>query len=119
MLNLKSVTSDEHTLDVVYEAVHVNPGRAGTHLAQDIRLRQHRHFGRFDARIEAHAVIEPTLEAGTPEEALDKLADWAERLALAIRNRGTAANRVPVFECPTQAPCSSTFAAQQTTENDE
>lgn len=110
MLTFKSARLDDEgrVLESVYEARHANPGRSTT-LTLDVLVRRDTLFG----HVKASAVLAPSVEAGTAEEALDKLADWAERLALAIRHRGEASNDVPVFSEPTKAPSSSSYAVKE------
>ena len=97
MLTLKAAKlSDDQVLTAAYEAAHTRPGHDGTTLRLDVVVDRHLGFGRVTAR----ATLVPCIEGGTTEEALDKLADWAERLAIAIRHRGPASVLVPTFETP-------------------
>jgi hypothetical protein len=97
MLNLKSVAVDKDgAITTSYAAVHVQPGGRGTHLELDLSVRQDPRFGFIQAR----ALLEPRLEGKTTDEILDKLADWAERLAIALKHRGVGAMLVPVFNAP-------------------
>ena len=99
MLTLKTSNfSDDHVLRTVYDAMHSRPGRGGTVLHLDVVVEQHLRIGRASGKV----VLDPVLDGGSTEEVLNKLADWAERLAIALRHRGVASNRVPVFEDPVQ-----------------
>lgn len=93
MLRLKTGKFDEHHLTVVYEAVHTRGGRNPTTLRQDIEVQQ-RH-GRPTVSASLHIT---DCDAPTTEEVLDRMADWCERVAKAIRGRGEP--RVAVLEYP-------------------
>lgn len=84
MLTLKSAKKeDDHKFSATYELVHVTPGRQGTHLTLDVKLT--RAFGEVTAEIPD---LVPKVKGESFEPALDKLAEWLERAAAAIRARG-------------------------------
>ena len=93
MLKLKTGKFDEHHLAVVYEATHTRGGRNPTTLRQDIEIQQ-----RHGRPVVSASLQMAGCEAPTTEEALDRLADWCERVAKAIRGRGEP--RVAVLEYP-------------------
>lgn len=68
-----------------YRLQHSNPGRGNTTLTLDVNVKHA--YGKVTATIPD---LEPSIDGGTTEEALDKLADWMERGAKALRDRGTA-----------------------------
>jgi Asp-tRNA(Asn)/Glu-tRNA(Gln) amidotransferase C subunit len=80
MLHLKSLNVEEHELKVVYEAVHSRNGRT---LTEDIIVQQLRHNGQAKASLSLK-----NCEAKSVEDALDRMANWCERIASAIRGRG-------------------------------
>ncbi len=109
MLTLKSVSTGDHDALVAhYEAQHTNPGAHATTLKLDVEVCQQLRFG----RVEARAVLAPVVEGSDAGDALDKLADWAERLALAIRHRGRVGVLVPTFSNPKSAPASGSFVPE-------
>lgn len=93
MLKLKTGKFDEHHLTVVYEVTHTRGGRNPTTLRQDIEIQQH-----LDRPMASAALRILDCEAPTAEEALDRMADWCERIAKAIRGRGEP--RLAVLQYP-------------------
>lgn len=86
MLVFKSAKRDPsspHVTTAVYELSHSIPGRQGTTLSLDVHLEMA--FGRTKAQV---LDLRPEVEGENPEAALDKLADWLERSAKALRERG-------------------------------
>lgn len=66
-----------------YELQHYQGGRGGTCLTLSVELTAG--LGRVKARIPD---LEPQVDGADPEAALDKLAEWMERAAVALRARG-------------------------------
>jgi len=92
MLKLTSVSQGKapaypDALVANYELTHSNPGRGNTLLTLNVRLHVMPLFGEIEATI---TDLTPKLKTDNPEEALDKLAEWMERGAKAIRARGKA-----------------------------
>jgi hypothetical protein len=81
-LTKTEISKDQRVL--TYTARHSTPGRNGTTLDLDIEvvITPTSASARM-SKIEADVSVEPD-----PEAALDKLASWLERTALAIRTRG-------------------------------
>lgn len=100
MLNLFKCDVTEGVITSAYEIRHTTPGRDGTTLALDVVVQQDTRFGVTKVR----ALLDPRIEALDTEAALDKLADWAERLAVAVRHRGVVSARVPSYENPIRPP---------------
>ena len=104
MLELKFTSvRDAGSIDITYAATHTMPGRGGTHLALDVVLTQNRRMGKTWVT----ALLEPELNTLDSDVALDKLAEWAERLALTLRNRGPATAVAAAFDSP-QSPADKT-----------
>ncbi|MBC8742885.1 hypothetical protein F6X40_41210 [Paraburkholderia sp. UCT31] len=97
MLTITGSKVDEHNrLTVTYEAYNQAPN-AGSILELPVTLIHDLKLSPGKTRF--RAVMEETV-TGDAEAALDKLADWAERLAIAIRHRGPATAVVPSFPSP-------------------
>lgn len=82
-LSAKRDSNTPHTTSSFYEVLHVTPGRQGTHLS--LKLKLETAFGKTSAEF---TDLKPEVEGDDPELALDKLAEWMERAAKAIRTRG-------------------------------
>jgi hypothetical protein len=78
-----AVSEDRRTQTATYRLTHVTPGRDGTHLTLDVRI--DRVAGLTWASMPD---LRPRIESEDAEQALDKLAEWMERAAAAIRARG-------------------------------
>lgn len=78
-----AVSEDKRMATSTYQLTHVTPGRSGTHLKLEVRIE--RGFGSTWASMPD---LRPEISGDDPEEALDKLAEWMERAAAAIRARG-------------------------------
>ncbi len=101
MLEIKNlVVKEGGFIETTYDASHSTPGRAGTCLELDISISQHQRMGKTWAEVTLRPELN-TLDAG---EALDKLADWAERLAIALRNRGPVTPVAVAFNDPQRPP---------------
>jgi hypothetical protein len=90
MVKLEKVITDDvtkHYQDFIseYTAEHSTPGREGTTLKETIKVR-HSRMCKNDERVTASITIEA--KRGNEEDALDKLAEYLERMAIAIRTRG-------------------------------
>lgn len=97
MLKLKHLeVRDAGFVDVTYCAEHCTPGRSGTSLELDVTLRVNRKTHTTWASV----TLAPEVKSADADVALDKLAEWAERLALSIRNRGAGAPVAMVFDNP-------------------
>jgi hypothetical protein len=72
----------------------MTPGRGGTCLKLDVEVV--RRFGKITARLAA----DPELDGEDAEAALDKLATWLERSAIAIRHRGAPTPLVCEYRNP-------------------
>lgn len=86
MLAFKSAKRDPsapRVTSAVYELSHSTPGRQGTTLSLNVHIEMA--FGRTKAQV---LDLQPEVEGENPEAALDKLADWLERSAKALRERG-------------------------------
>jgi hypothetical protein len=95
MLELKHLrTKDAGFVEAVYSATHSTPGRGGTCLKLDVTLTTNTRMGKTFVTAE----LNPQLDTLDPNAAFDKLAEWAERLALTLRNRGPATPAAYVFE---------------------
>jgi hypothetical protein len=93
-ITLNSVsTGKEHFPDIIsnYTLQHTNGGRDGTTLTLSLQVTQSVAYGTTVAKI---TDLAPKV-TGDTEASLDKLAEWLERAALAIKNRGTPALVVP------------------------
>lgn len=64
----------------------------GTTLTLNMRITQSTQFGTVTSEI---TDLRPKVD-GNVEEAVDKLAEWLERAAIAIRNRGPVGESLPV-----------------------
>lgn len=84
-LRLASLMSDDTKTSIVYLGRHSTPGRDGTTLSFDMVLEKNL-AGNYSARIDFG--VPPIFN--TPEQAMDKLADWLSRAAIAIKERKTA-----------------------------
>lgn len=80
---VSELSADQQKVVANYQLKHATPGREGTTLTLDVQVTQA--FGKVTAKI---LDLEPEVKGGTQEEALDKLAEWMERAAVAIRQRG-------------------------------
>jgi hypothetical protein len=97
MLELKKMAArDDGFVDITYEASHTLPERGGTHLELDVVLTQNRRMGKTWVKV----ALAPELSTLDPDVALDKLAEWAERLALTLRHRGPATSVAVSFDSP-------------------
>jgi hypothetical protein len=96
MLNIKSSSMRDEVLTVVYEAWNQAPN-AGSILELDIEISKNLTIANGKTRFKAVLAEDVT---GDAEAALDKLADWAGRLAIAIRHRGPATSVLPTFPSP-------------------
>lgn len=97
MLELKKLEVREAGyMDVVYSATHTTPGREGTHLEIDVSLRVNREMQKTWVAVK----LDPELNTVDTDVALDKLAEWAERLAISLRSRGPASVAVVAFDQP-------------------
>ena len=100
-LTLASMKRDDDVKQTVlhYHVRHSTPGRDGTCLELDV------HIKTSDFESSKKVLLNCPLgeiAAETQEAALDKLADWAERLAFTLRNRGTPACHVASYPAPTK-----------------
>lgn len=95
MLELKHLRVKEAGfVEAVYTATHSTPGRGGTCLELDVTLTTNARMGQTHVAAE----LSSQLDTQDPNVALDKLAEWAERLAVTLRNRGPASAVAYVFE---------------------
>ena len=92
MLHLKSLSVEDRELKVVYEAVHSRGGRT---LTENIVVQQCRHSGQAKASLSLR-----DCGADSADEALDRMADWCERIAKAIRGRGESSVAVLQYAAP-------------------
>tara|TARA_B100001105_G_scaffold255398_1_gene254590 strand:+ start:4332 stop:4652 length:321 start_codon:yes stop_codon:yes gene_type:complete len=100
MLELKSLNVKEGGfVETVYSATHSTPGRSGTFLELEVCVVQNQRMGKTWVEVGGMRPELNTLDTG---EALDKLAEWAERLAVALRHRGPATAVVVAFNDPQQ-----------------
>lgn len=83
---LQSITSGVEdrvpVLVITYRVEHEHAGRDGTTAFQDVVITQGLNEGAIARMNLADMEAQPT-----PAEALDKLADWLDRMAIAIRGR--------------------------------
>lgn len=79
-------------LDVVYTVRH-NTAEYSTALEQDLYLRINSRTGEVEGKL-----VIGELSVGSMPEALEKMATWCERMALALRTPMKAVASVPVFE---------------------
>jgi hypothetical protein len=84
-----AVTAEGRVTVATYRLEHNQPGRNGTCLSLDVTLEHG--FNRIKVGMPDLA---PEVSGVDPEAALDKLAEWLERSAIAIRKRGTPS---PIF----------------------
>lgn len=88
-----SISEDKRMQTSTYRLTHVTPGRTGTHLTLDVRLE--RGFGSTWASVPD---LRPEIKSEDAEEALDKLAEWLERAAAALRARGAPKAVLSTYE---------------------
>lgn len=99
MLELKGLRVKEGGfVETAYNATHTTPGRAGTCLELDVVLSQNQRMGKTWVEV----TLRPELKTLNTDEALDKLAEWAERLAIALRHRGPATPVAMAFNDPSR-----------------
>lgn len=98
MLELKALHVKEGGfVETVYTATHSTPGRSGTCLELEVCVSQNQRMGKTWVEV---GDMRPELNTLDTNEALDKLAEWAERLAIALRHRGPATPVVVAFSDP-------------------
>lgn len=100
MVELKgsSVSDGSHVTSVIsahYELTHSQGGRSGTCLK--LNLTVERTFGKVRAKF---TDLQPEVPGDDAEAALDKLAEWCERAAAALRERGKPVSAVTRYERP-------------------
>lgn len=118
MLELLShaLSEDRHKRETRYRLRHTRNGRRGTTLTLDVSIAQ-----AFDKTTATIVDLAPEVDgdgAAASEEALDKLADWLERAAIAIRARGAPTPAIFRYDDPVSA---SSLARQvrATSDDDE
>lgn len=78
-----------NAMQATYEVRHGTPGRSGTVLSQTLEMQ-------IDGpRVDCRLVIEGC-QGDTPEEALERMAGWCDRMAAAIRERPKSAVALPL-----------------------
>lgn len=94
MLKFKNASLDEdkRLTSIQYELEHVTPGRDGTHLTLPLKIDVG--FGKAWAQL---LECRPDVPAEDPEQAMDKLAEWLERAAEAIRKRGRPNSTINIY----------------------
>lgn len=101
MLELKSLNVKEGGfVETVYNANHSTPGRDGTCLELEVCVLQNQRTGKTWVEVNG---MRPELNTLDTAEALDKLAEWAERLVIALRTRGPATPVAVAFNDPQQS----------------
>lgn len=88
MLELTSLSAHKElpgTSVANYKLTHSTPGARGTTLELNVQLEVRRPYGEIIATV---TDLKPKVKGLDSEEALDKLADWLERAAKALRQRG-------------------------------
>lgn len=104
MLELKGLrVKDGGFIETSYNVTHTTPGRSGTCLELDVCVSQNQRMGKTWVEV----TLRPELSTLSTDDALDKLAEWAERLAIALRHRGPATPVAVAFDTP-QRPGSDT-----------
>jgi hypothetical protein len=105
VLELKSLSvKDGGFIEAAYNATHTTPGRSGTCLDLEVCVVQNQRMCKTWVEVRGMRPELNTLDTG---EALDKLAEWAERLAIALRSRGPA-TPVALSYFEPQRPASTT-----------
>lgn len=95
-LELQSYTTDRGRV-ATYKLTHSTPGRNGTILDLVVRISDFSDgTGKGKQRVRAEVSLDPYVD-GDAEAALDKLAEWMERAAEAIRKRGTPSGIVSSY----------------------
>ncbi len=88
VLELTSLSTHKELPDTSvanYKLTHSTPGARGTTLELNVQLEVRRPYGEIVATV---TDLAPKVKGLDTEEALDKLADWLERSAKALRQRG-------------------------------
>lgn len=87
-----SFDEDKRLTSIQYDLEHVTPGRDGTHLTLPLKIEMG--FGKAWAQV---LECRPDVPAEDPEQAMDKLAEWLERSADAIRKRGRPSSSINLY----------------------
>jgi hypothetical protein len=109
MLILKEASVSETSgISLRYQAEHQKPGRQGNVLEVAVVVNQAAGQKKFRGKVNFEKC-----DGGTVDETLDRLADWCERTAKAIRNRGPANTVATQYSSPVRESDYETIALER------